>query len=72
MKTAEWYVPEYGKALIGHFRVATIEYVFDGAGYKIQVSPLTNGDVKLCELIVDTMNKRNESCDECNKEGHDD
>ena len=59
MTTAEWYVPEYDKALVGQWRIATIEYVFTGAGYKIQVTPSTFADVRICNLLADYMNERN-------------
>jgi len=59
MKTAKWFVPPYDKALPAQWKIADISYVYDGTGYKIQVTPLTFADVKLCNTIADMMNAIN-------------
>ena len=50
----QWFVPEFDKALNCWQRIATIEFVWGGAGYKIQVVPMTMGDVPTANLIAAT------------------
>ena len=52
----EWFVPDYDEALPPQSRIGTIELVWTGAGYKIQLTPFALGDVKFCNEVVEHMN----------------
>jgi len=48
----KWFVPKFDGALNCWLRIATVEIVWTGAGYKVQVVPTTNGDVPTANLIA--------------------
>ena len=52
MKPMPWFVPEFNEALPCWRRIATVELVWDGARYKIQVVPFTNGDIPYSRIIA--------------------
>ena len=52
IEMVEWFVPEFDEALPVQQRIATVELVWGGAGYKVQVVPFTNGDLPYAQLIA--------------------